>query len=253
MGEENFQEFYTKWIGEQRQQIGILLLASKSPQIATSSPPLSVLVTRTLAHYEEYYATKSKCAKTDVFLLLSPPWTSRLEHAFIWIGGWRPSAAFHLLYSKSGLHLEARLSGAGAAAEAEADDDSLCLSDLSAHQLGLIDELQRSTVREERRITEKEAKQQETVADEEMVELSGAHVVEEEEERVGLALKGKEEGFDKVLRSADRLRLETLKGVVGILSPMQAVHFLIAAAELHLSLHEWGMEKDERDGVQCNA
>ncbi|KAL1561234.1 protein DELAY OF GERMINATION 1-like [Salvia divinorum] len=245
MGEENFQEFYTKWIGEQRQQVGHLLLASKSPQIATSSPSLSVLVTRTLAQYEEYYATKSKCAKTDVLLLLSPPWTSRLEHAFIWIGGWRPTAAFHLLYSKSGLHLEARLSGA------EAED--LGLGDLSAHQLGLIDELQRSTVKEERRITEKEAKQQETVADAEMVELS--HVAEEveEEERVRSALRGKEEGFEKVLRSADRLRLETLKGVVGILSPMQAVHFLIAAAELHLSLHEWGREKDERDGVQCNA
>ncbi|XP_047982917.1 protein DELAY OF GERMINATION 1-like [Salvia hispanica] len=246
MGEENFQEFYTKWIGEQRQQIGILLLASKSPSSSSSSssPPLSVLVTRTLAHYEEYYATKSKCAKTDVFLLLSPPWTSRLEHAFIWIGGWRPTAAFHLLYSKSGLQLEARLSS-GAQAEAAG------LGNLSARQLGLIDELQRSTVREERRITEKEAKQQETVADAEMVELSGADVVEEE--RVGLALKGKEEGFEKVLRSADRLRMETLKAVVGILSPMQAVHFLIAAGELHLSLHEWGREKDERDGVQCNA
>ncbi|KAL7255255.1 hypothetical protein ACSBR1_009418 [Camellia fascicularis] len=55
-------------------------------------------------------------------------------------------------------------------------------------------------------------KHQETVADLSMVELSQA--------------------------------LRTLKEVVDILSAIQAVHFLITAAELHLRLHEWGKKSD---------
>ncbi|XP_057809627.1 protein DELAY OF GERMINATION 1-like [Salvia miltiorrhiza] len=247
--QENFQEFYTKWIGEQRQELGRLLLASKSSHSQTDSP-LPLLVSRCVAHYEKYYKTKSKCAKTDALLLLSPPWISQLEDAFIWVGGWRPTAAFHLLYSKSGLQLEAKFSGVGAFGVGPLD-----LSDLTAEQLGLIDKLQRSTVAEERRISEKVAKQQESVADAEMVELSQTSRAEDDGEgiigrRIKSAIRVKEEGFQKVLQSADDLRLGTLKAVVGILSPIQAVHFLIAAGELHLSLHEWGRDKDERDTMQ---
>ncbi|XP_057795025.1 protein DELAY OF GERMINATION 1-like [Salvia miltiorrhiza] len=127
--------------------------------------------------------------------------------------------------------------------------------DLTAEQLGLIDKLQRSTVAEEWRISKKVAKQQESVADAEMVELSQANRAEDDGEgiigrRIKSAIRVKEEGFQKVLQSADDLRLGTLKAVVGILSPIQAVHFLIAAGELHLSLHEWGRDKDERDTMQ---
>jgi hypothetical protein len=42
------------------------------------------------------------------------------------------------------------------------------------------------------------------------------------------------------------LLLRALKGVLEILTPIQAVHFLIAAAELHSRLHDWGKKKDDR-------
>lgn len=103
------------------------------------------------------------------------------------------------------------------------------------------------------------AKRQETVADSSMVELSNVvsemlrsgsgrggnmGAGDEMDQRVESTLAPKEEGLEDLLNTADDLRLRTLKGVVDILTPKQAVHFLIAAAELHLRLHEWGKKKD---------
>lgn len=65
------------------------------------------------------------------------------------------------------------------------------------------------------------------------------------EEEVESALVAKEKGLEEILQMADDLRLSTLKEILNILCPMQAVHFLIAAAELHPRIHEWGKKKDE--------
>ncbi|KAH6785770.1 hypothetical protein C2S53_014626 [Perilla frutescens var. hirtella] len=251
--QDNFEEFYREWRDEQKQQLDNLVFASNNSQPPqTDSSSLSVLVAGVVAHYERYYKTKSKCAKADVLLLLSPPWTTSLEDAFIWVGGWRPTTAFHLLYSKSGLQFVAKFEAVESGAAASPID----LGDLSSEQVHLIDTLQRRTIVEERKISEKLAKQQERVADAEMVELS--HDVNELSRvegddtsfvtgRIKSTLKLKEEGFHKILQSADDLRLGTIKAVVDILTPMQAVHFLIAAAELQLSLRDWGREKEERE------
>lgn len=158
--------------------------------------------------------------------------------------------AFMLLYSKLGLQVEAGL------AELMRSVPTGDLADLSQDQIRRIDELQLMTIDEEKRITEKMAKQQQKMADSSMTELS--HVVtemirnnENRPEEIGYdsaqvrpVLKEKEEGLECVLHMADELRLKTLKNVIDVLSPIQAVHFLIAAAELHLRVHEWGRQKD---------
>ncbi|KAL3584195.1 hypothetical protein D5086_015256 [Populus alba] len=219
---ETFRKFFECWLGEQNNYLEQLISTCKdydhnrknSPQ--SSQATLQPLINRVLEHYEHYYRSKSRWAKDDVLSMLSPSWTSTLEHAFLWIGGWRPTVAFHLLYSKSGHQLEAQL------------HELICglgtgdLGDLSASQLTRVDQLQRKTVREENELTEKLAKHQETVADSSMVEL--AH--------------------EEILQMADDLRLRTIKSVIEILTPIQAVHFLIAAAELHLRLHDWGKKGD---------
>jgi len=69
---------------------------------------------------------------------------------------------------------------------------------------------------------------------------------EAEEERVDSTLAAKEKRLTEIFQKADDLRLGTLKGVLEILTPVQAVHFLIAAAELHSRLHDWGKKKDDR-------
>lgn len=76
-----------------------------------------------------------------------------------------------------------------------------------------------------------------------MVELAGKGGMDAAE-GMEREMEAKAEGMKRVLEMADGLRLETLRGVVGLLRPAQAVHFLVAAAELHLTVHEFGRRKD---------
>ncbi|KAF3439294.1 hypothetical protein FNV43_RR17570 [Rhamnella rubrinervis] len=248
--QKNFQVFFEFWLVEQDKDLQDLISVAKDHQRVaddTDDAVLGSLIERVVQRYENYYRAKSMWAKRDVLRMLSPSWLSSLEDAFLWIGGWRPSMAFHLLYSKSGLQLEDRL---GDLIRGMVTGD---LADLSPEQMTRVDTLQRRTIWEEKEITEKMAKHQESLADSSMVELS--HVVSEfmrsgdedggngahsDRERVESTLAPKEEGLKVLLQRADDLRLKTLKDIVGVLTPIQAVHFLIAAAELHLRLHEWG-------------
>ncbi|KAL2521260.1 protein DOG1-like 3 [Forsythia ovata] len=75
---------------------------------------------------------------------------------------------FHLLYSKSGMQLEARLD------ELIRGLSTGDLGDLSPCQLQQVNELHKNTIKKEKDSTEKYAKLQETVADTSMVELSHA-------------------------------------------------------------------------------
>ncbi|CAN0891107.1 Protein DOG1-like 4 [Linum grandiflorum] len=252
--ETTFEPFFDRWLLEQERYLHDLISAADNNHTTNSS--LRRLRDRVMDHYEHYYKVKSAWAHHDVKSMLSPSWRSSLEDAFLWIGGWRPSMAFHLLYSKSGLQLETKLH------DLIRGLTTADLSDISAAQLRRIDELQRATIRDEKVIAEKMAKVQESVADSNMVDLS--HMMSEmirvrdhdEEEdmgpsaddrmndRVDSALAIKEKKLEEILRVADDLRLETLRAIVDVLTPIQAVHFLIAVAELHLRLRDWGKRRD---------
>ncbi|GKE17300.1 DOG1-like protein 3 [Tanacetum coccineum] len=195
------------------------------------------LIERVVRHYEQYYQAKSKWEKHDAISMLTPAWRSKLEDAFLWIGGWRPTLAIHLLYSKSGSQFEAKI---GDLIRGLTTGD---LGDLGHDQIARIDELQKKTIHEERVLSEKMAKQQETIADKSMDELSNAvsEMIrnennggvgnEENEEKIESTLDSKKDGLEELLHMADDLRLETLKAVIEILTPIQTlVYFLIAAA-----------------------
>ncbi|KAG9147853.1 hypothetical protein Leryth_003449 [Lithospermum erythrorhizon] len=98
------------------------------------------------------------------------------------------------------------------------------LGDLSVSQLRKVDELQRKTIKEEKEISEKHAKQQETVADASMVKLSN---VETEMIRMG---------------EDDRRGEDMEEQVETTLRPKEE-------AELHLRIHEWGKMKDEPNAI----
>ncbi|KAG7965105.1 hypothetical protein I3843_09G207000 [Carya illinoinensis] len=57
---------------------------------------LKDLVSRILAHYQEYYDEKSRVAQRDIFLLFSPIWLTSLEHT-LWISSFKPSLTFQLI------------------------------------------------------------------------------------------------------------------------------------------------------------
>ncbi|KAA8547046.1 hypothetical protein F0562_003475 [Nyssa sinensis] len=223
---ESFHTFYECWLVEQNQYLQQLVSASKTYQDSSSTSiestqesqerVLRPLIDTVVQHYEHYYQAKSSSAKLDVLAMFTPSWRSTLEDAFLWIGGWRPSMAFHLLYSKSGLQLETQL------AELIQGLSTGDLSDLSPSQLIQVDVLQRKTIREEKDTTEKMAKHQETVADPSMVDLT--HVVSELvrsgeagqeeggiEDQVESTIAPKESGLEMILQRADDLRLRTLK------------------------------------------
>nr|BAA05470.1 tumor-related protein [Nicotiana glauca x Nicotiana langsdorffii] len=255
--DKTFHEFFETWLAEQKQELKELVSASrdvsKGNNNVVEERVLVPLIKRVIQHYEGYYEEKSKYTEEDVFGMLNPTWRSNLEGAFLWIGGWRPSMAFHLLYSKSGLQFEARLP------QLIRGITTGDLGYLSPDQIDKVDELQKKTIREEKKSSEKLARVQETVADASMVELShivtqlmmisgsrgggggGGKILDEE---VEANLATKEEGLIIILQKADNLRLNTLKEILAILTPTQAIHFLIAAAELHLRLHEWGKIED---------
>ncbi|KVH87962.1 protein DOG1-like 3 [Cynara cardunculus var. scolymus] len=246
---ETFHRFFECWISEQNTYLEELVSAADNHnRDENDDAVLCPLIERVVRHYEQYYQAKSNWEKRDAISMFSPAWRSKLEDAFLWIGGWRPTLAIHLLYSKSGIQMEAKI---GDLIRGLTTGD---LGDLEPNQINRIDELQKKTIYEERMLSEKFAKQQESVADRSMVELSNA-VSEmirnedgsdegENEEKVESTLDSKKDGFEELLHMADDLRLETLKAVIEILRPIQAVHYLIAAAELHLRLHDWGKERE---------
>ncbi|CAI9777546.1 unnamed protein product [Fraxinus pennsylvanica] len=230
---ENFHKFFECWLVEQSQYLEELVSASKErDQLENNGRTITKeefdesvlrpLIHRVVQHYEHYYKAKARWAKHNVLTMFNPSWTTSLEDAFLWIGGWRPSD----------------------------------LEDISPSQLSRVDELQRKTIREEKENSEKQAKHQETIADSSMVEMShavselkrGGEVGKEGGEidkgQVEATLAHKEEGLVEVLRRADELRMKTLQEILNILTPLQCVHFLIAAAELHLRVHEWGKKRD---------
>ncbi|KAL2941839.1 Protein DOG1-like 3 [Bienertia sinuspersici] len=250
----SFAGFFETWLHEQGRDLEAMKDAARAhAKTAESTRSLSKLVGRVIAHYEKYYRVKSDSAEHDVLGMLNPAWRSNLEDAFFWVGGWRPSTAFHLLYSVSGSQFEDHFSTLMMSGPRTGD-----LGDLSPSQLSKVNDLQQETVKEERELTELMASHQETVADSSMVQLS--HIATEltrddqrssvsvdpqsVNEQVESTIESKEEKLKEILRKADDLRMRTLKKVVQILSPIQAVHFLTAAAQLHLRVHEWGMNKD---------
>lgn len=259
--QESFPEFFESWLVEQNQHLQELISAASSSSSSSTSSSnendpnpdgiLQPLINKVVQHYEHYYRAKSRCVERDVLSMFSPSWWSPLEEAFVWVGGWRPTMAFHLLYSKSGLQLESQLEGLIQGLGVGN------LADLSLGQLSQVDELQQRTIVKEKEISEKLAKLQETAADSSSVELShimtgilqdgdgsGSESRGRIEERVESMLASKEERLEGILKRADDLRLNTLKEILKILTPMQGVHFLIAAAELHLRFHDWGKKRD---------
>ncbi|MFS7890283.1 putative transcription factor TGA like domain-containing protein [Helianthus anomalus] len=253
---ESFNTFFENWLREQNSHLEELVTAANNHnenEIENENDAVLLqLIEKVVRHYEQYYRTKSDWEKRDAISMYTPSWLSNLEEVFLWIGGWRPTLAVHLLYSKSGIQLDAKL---GDLIRGITTGD---LSDLSPKQMEKIDELHRKTIHEERVLTEKLAKVQETAADRSMVELSsavsemmrsgggGGGDGEESEERVEEVLEVKNGQMEELLHRADDLRLETLKAVIEILTPIQAAYFLIAAAELHLRLHEWGKKRGNK-------
>ncbi|XP_075498133.1 LOW QUALITY PROTEIN: protein DOG1-like 3 [Primulina tabacum] len=225
----SFHSFYNTWI-EQLWQLQLQL--RQAPPTLTAEEhhhQLRNQVQKLMFHYEEYYRVKSSSAKNDVLSLFSAPWTSVLERSLHWIGGWRPTTAFHLIYSESSILFESHvvdiLRGRGTGD----------LGDLSPGQFRRVSELQCETVQEENEITDELSEWQE-----------GANYLAGTYDDIDRKI----ERLAGILVKADELRLKTIKNLVEMLTPKQAAEFFIGAAELHFGIRGWGLEQDRRSYIR---
>ncbi|XP_073060953.1 protein DOG1-like 3 [Primulina eburnea] len=225
----SFHSFYNTWI-EQLWQLQLQLRQALPTLTAEEQHhQLRNLVQKLMFHYEEYYRVKSSSANYDVLSLFSAPWTSVLERSLHWIAGWRPTTAFHLIYSESSILFESHvvdiLRGRGTGD----------LGDLSPGQFRRVSELQCETVQEENDITDELSEWQE-----------GANYLAGTYDDIDRKI----ERLAGILVKADELRLKTIKNLVELLTPKQAAEFFIAAAELHFGIRGWGLEQDRRSYIR---
>ncbi|KAJ0016670.1 hypothetical protein Pint_10380 [Pistacia integerrima] len=111
------------------------------------------------------------------------------------------------------------------------------------------EQCQQKTIKEEDKITTKLASLQEDMADQPISliakNLSGVGKPSEEVDR---ALDEHESAMANMIQEVDKLRLNTLKEFINILTPEQAVDFLASSKKLHLCVHEWGERRDRKSG-----
>ncbi|KAI3809610.1 hypothetical protein L1987_19206 [Smallanthus sonchifolius] len=221
----DFHKFYETWYDQLHHQIHDLNKAPRLPTTDDHRHQLTHLIDKVMLHFSEYYRVKSLATNQDVLSLFCARWATTLERSLYWIAGWRPTTAFHLIYTESSILFESRM--VDILHGLRTGD----LGDLSPAQFTHVSELQCATVQQENNINDQLSAWQQ----DEACELLGGTCVD---------LDKKIERLVKIVEKADELRLRTLKMVVEMLTPQQAVEFLIAAAQLHFGIHRWGLNHD---------
>ncbi|KAI3457366.1 hypothetical protein Pfo_014029 [Paulownia fortunei] len=227
----SFQRFYDTWFEQLRQLVQQLSQAPTPPTTDEHHQQLRQLVQKAMSHYAEYYRAKSVAAKHDVLAFFSAPWTTALERSLHWIGGWRPTTAFHLVYTESSILFESHV------VDILRGFHTGDLGDLSPGQFRRVSELQIETVQEENEITD------------ELFDWQAC--MRPTNDLVGTMygdVDGKMERLAGILERADQLRLKTIKSLVELLTPQQGAEFLVAAAELHFGIRGWGIEQNRQRG-----
>ncbi|BBN00359.1 hypothetical protein MPTK1_1g28510 [Marchantia polymorpha subsp. ruderalis] len=238
---EPYVDFHSKWKEEQEQLTDELRSALDAD---LGEMQLRELVRKVETHYEEYYAAKDDAVRQNVLTVMQPAWKSPLENVFMWIGGWRPTMVFQLAYAQAGQQMEAEL------AEFLQDLDTPSMASLSAKQLQRISDLQVVTQKAEDELGHRQAILQQGLVDQPLltlaaVELSGDASAEQHPAEHALtdAVDEKVKGLEDLCHDADRLRCDTLKKMLKILTPVQAAQYLVAAAQLQMAIRRIGVAK----------
>ncbi|KAL2331347.1 hypothetical protein Fmac_018928 [Flemingia macrophylla] len=209
---ERFAEFYEKWFKE-LQRVAQELRESRKVEV----------MEKVVRHHQKYYDHKALAAESEPLTVLLSPWATALERSLHWISGWRPTTAFHLVYTESSLRFESHIVDI---LQGHRTGD---LGDLSPAQLRRVSDLQCVTVKEENALTEELSEWQDSVS-----EIMGP----------GADINEKIRRLEPIIKRADNLRLTTLLSVVALLSPHQAIEFVIASAELLVGIRGWGLNHD---------
>ncbi|MED6130943.1 hypothetical protein PIB30_005599 [Stylosanthes scabra] len=220
-----FAAFLEDWMLRQRTYLRELRSAQQHREELGDSDNRE-LINRVLCHYDQYYQEKSRMAQRDIFLVFSPPWFSSLERTFLWIAGFKPAKAFHLV--------------------------NQVVRDLSEEQRHMLSQLSMDTRMKEKDLNDELAKTHESLANSPLIETARSHgracldrtrqrsrhtrEIEIEREEEGRVARELEVAMESIVASADELRTNTALGVLQILRADQAVTFLADVAELQLKI-----------------
>ncbi|XP_015065518.1 protein DOG1-like 3 [Solanum pennellii] len=200
---------------------------------------LRQLIEKIIKHFQEHSEKRLHLARKDVSPFFAPASCSPLESSVLWIAGCRPSSFIRLIYALTEF-------------EPDAHETDPCLEgivsrklrELSGKQLSMVNELQGKTIREERRISNKFASLQEDIVDQPLVGKmkKEGHGCEKADE----ALDEHSRHMADVIEEGDQLRMKTLKAIVNILEPVQAVEYLAAAKKMRFCVQQWGEKRDQQ-------
>ncbi|CAM8955371.1 unnamed protein product [Rhodiola kirilowii] len=178
----------------------------------------SDLVARVFAHYLEYFNAKSSVAQDSILLVFSPTWFTPFEKTFLWIAGFKPGLAFHLVKT--------------------------FVLDLNDDQRLKIEQARKESRLEERDLMEELTRIQETIAAPPIYEMARRAATAVDGELVGVesALDSLKIAMEELLECADFLRLKTLMSIMEILRSSQNVMFFAALARFQLQVRRSGLE-----------
>ncbi|KAK7272587.1 hypothetical protein RJT34_29283 [Clitoria ternatea] len=212
----SFGEFYESWLDQLQDLVQQLKGAEEQKK-------KEEMMEKVMRHHQHYYTAKSIAAEKDPLTVFLSPWATTLERSLHWVTGWRPTTAFHLIYTESSLLFESHIIDI---LQGVRTGD---LGDLSPSQFRRVSDLQCDTVKEENAISEELSEWQDSAT-----EMMGA----------GADINERIRRLVCIIKKADDLRLRTLRSVVALLSQQQAVEFLVASAELLTGIRGWGLNHD---------
>ncbi|KAI3961072.1 hypothetical protein MKW92_028916 [Papaver armeniacum] len=239
---------YQNWMVQQQEDLEEFLEVYH--ENLNDEQKLCFIVDKTIKHFEEYTDKRSQLAVDDASSFFSPTWLTSVQNCYLWLGGCRPSLAIRLVYSLCGSELEAHLT------EFLEGVRTGNLGELSADQLGLVIDLQCRTIKVEEMFSSKMASLQENIIDNQLTALannwdhdSSTAADQTTWQEVRQALDSHAEALASILVEEDQLRLGTLKELIGILTPYQAVDFLVPSKKLHICIHQWGLRRGSQRGA----
>lgn len=217
-----FETFFEGWLVRQEHYLEELQSSLQNCQDSTEDD-LKDLIMRVLAHYQEYYAEKSRMANRNVFLVFTPTWFTPFERTFFWIAGFKPNLAFKVL--------------------------ATAVDDMTEDQKQRMEQLRDEINAEERELGNEFARIQESVAAQPLMELARrlGSPIDGEIHELDAVLESLRAAIEAVLANADMLRTRTAERVVAILSPIQNVKFLAAVTQLQLRVRTWGFQRESEE------
>lgn len=237
---------YKEWMSLQELELSDLVQHSlnlnKNVQNATDDGEMASLLENIAHNFEDYAVRRRRLARKDVCGFFSQSWRTTFENSISWMGGCRPTSYFRLIYALCGSEIDSRLSQFF---RDGSSSSSGVFPVLSAIQLSSIDNLQRRTIAEEEKLSTQLAGWQQDITDMPLALIAAKSSPDYKlNEEVKEEIAKIEEAMLCTMEEADELRLNTYKDLVKILTPVQALDYIIAAKKHRLCVQAWGIERD---------